>query len=578
MSPAVAKVLAPVRPVWESAFRDPVTSGHVRLHGLSWTERQAARLGLVALGLLLVSVLMVGEWRRHTLLPLGDGAGLVFLPQGLLGVTLVCLLLAWVMLTWGGLTSAWPVRLLVAALFVLTNPSLSIAASLDLGDHRALRWGGDLILWAYVAVPSILVVSIGLRWLPVRWAQRIVPVLRLLLAAALAVFFLTHLWVHQALAGEGFPAVVQEQVSGAITEISGLLLPMVYVAAVLVIDFSLNASLGVARSVRTTSLTIAQWALVALLAVKLWFILFDELGDWATYAADRPAAVARTVISIGLLAVLVRFVARMPVSEAVGDAKERLLYGGGMVLGLTTIVALLVVGTGIIAITHLGEKTVPGFVTDYPTQPVAVWGILGLAVLALATGIWLLRRRRTDMDRELGSGLVVMSCWALPTLLLNLTDLEIGFSDDLVDLLVTLGVVTVLAMAWRRLTMRLVVVLIAVTVFTWLAMTKGDWIGLVGSLFGLPAVIVVVVGVVFSVAGDAGFTRKSGRAVPQGARVMMFVGYLVLSVTILNWVEATHASDAGDAAASAFFFLGIPWAAWTIGRTLLHAADDVPAS
>ena len=122
-------------------------------------------------------------------------------------------------------------------------------------------------------------------------------------------------------------------------------------------------------------------------------------------------------------------------------------------------------------------------------------------------------------------------------------------------------------------------ILAALTVFSWLALTKGDWINLVGEAFALPAILVVVVGVVFSLAGDAGFTAGTGQVVPQGARVMMFVGYLVLSVTILHWVEATHAPSSADALGdTGFFFIGLPWAAWVIGRKLLHLGHGRGAS
>ena len=235
----------------------------------------------------------------------------------------------------------------------------------------------------------------------------------------------------------------------------------------------------------------------------------------------------------------------------------------------------MVTGAGIFMIVQVSSEEVPGFVEGYPTAAVADYGLPSLAAVSVLVGLWLVRRRRVPMDTELGSGLVVIGLWCLPPFLLNLTSWEVGWSDELVDLAVTLGVVAVLARCWNRIDLRLAVTLAALTVFAWLALTKGDWINIVGELFALPAILVVVVGVVFSLAGDAGFTAEGGRVVPQGARVLLFVGYLVLSVSILHWVEATHAPSSADAVGDAgFFFIGIPWAAWYIGRRLLRLADE----
>lgn len=573
------RVAAPAVPVWHAAFLNPYSDGHIRLEGLSWTERQAARMGLVTLVLLLGSLLAADVWRSGTLLPIGDGTGLRYLPEGLLAVTLVTFLVAWVMLTWGALTSAWWVRVVVAAGFILLNASLSKPGSFEVGDHLSMRIGPDLIRWSYFAVAALVLASIALRWLPAKVAARTLPVVRLLVALGLGVFFLSHLWIDVAFVEEGFAAGSQVLVATSITEIDGVMMPLVFVTAVLVIDFGLNVATGVARSARETRGRWLRWVVVALLAVKLWFGLFDELGDWAAYVRDRPQAVVRTVVSVALLAALVRWVAHRPVTEAVDGAKERLLYLMGLLLALPVVVSVLVVGAGVFTLTQLDSSEMPGLIQHYPAADVTTYGQPAVIAGGILVGVWLLRRRRSAMDVELGSGLVVVGAWALPSLLVNMTSWELGFSDELVDVVVTLAVAVVVAVAWRRIDTRLGVVLAAVLVFSWLTFSKGDWIALAGNLFGLPAVLVVVVAVIFSVLGDAGFTRTGGRFVPQGARVLMFVGYLVLSVTLLHWVETTHGpSQSAFQADAAFYFIGIPWAAWIVARKLVHLQLDDPAS
>ena len=559
-----------LRPVWDTAFVDPVRDGHLRLGGLTPTERQLAKVGLVTLGLLLASVLFTDVWRRGTLLPLDVSDRPTFLPVGLLPVTLIAFLVAWSLLVWGALVAAPAVRLLVAVVFVLTNAALAVQASVEVGGRAALEHGPDLVRFGYFATAAALLISALLTPLR-RTSAVLLPVLRTVAVLGLAAFFLTHLWMHVTLVEEGLDGGVQTLMSGAITEIDGLLLPLVYVSGVSVIDFSLNVAVGVSLSARRLAVSLARWLLVALLATKLWVGVVDRWADWTTYVADRPETVARTVVSVAALAAVVAIVTRFPATDAFSTAKERLLYGSATAYSLSIIVTVLVVGAGIFALAQLGHDQMPWFVSGFPGEALPRYGSPALAALALLLGIWLLRRRRGDLDRELGSGLVVLGTWTLPAFLLSATDTDLGFSDALVDVLVTLGVVVVLTRRWRHLDAAGVVALGAITVFSWLVLSRGDWISVTGALLGLPAILVVVVGVAFSLAGDSGFTATSSRRLPQGARVLLFVGFLVLSVTILHWVEATHAdSPTADATDAGFFFLGIPWAAWLIGRRLLR--------
>ncbi len=309
--------------------------------------------------------------------------------------------------------------------------------------------------------------------------------------------------------------------------------------------------------------------------MKLWIQLGAHVGEWLSYLQDRPATVARTLISIAVLAVTVALVTRFRSSVAFEDAKERLLYGSGVALSLSYIATILVVGAGIFAIAQLNFDGIPGFVNSFPKDELRDYGQPVLAAAAIVVGVWLMRKnRRRPMDLELGSGLIVVGAWTLPTFLLNLTDLNLGFNNALADIFITLALALVLATRWKSIDTPAAVTLSAITVFSWMVMTKGDWISVAGGIFGFPAVLIVVVGIVFSLAGDAGFTAESSKRLPQGSRVLMFVGYLILSVSILNWVEVTHSGSGSSSGADAgFFFLGIPWAAWLVGRRLLRLGE-----
>lgn len=171
-----------------------------------------------------------------------------------------------------------------------------------------------------------------------------------------------------------------------------------------------------------------------------------------------------------------------------------------------------------------------------------------------------------------------MGVWQLPLFILDGWELQPGLSFPLIDILVTLGVCVVLAVRWRRTDASDAITLAAITVFSWLVLSRGDWIGFLGGLFGLPGILVVVFGIAFALAGDSGFTRGSSKRLPQASRVLMFVGYLVLSVTILHWTQTSHGFDySASYGFGGFKYLGIPWAAWILGRRLIDLDDRINA-
>ncbi|MCW2765662.1 MAG: hypothetical protein JWO11_1621 [Nocardioides sp.] len=577
----VRRLVRPARPVWETAFRDPVLDSHLQLRGLTFVERHAARVGLVTVALLLGSLLFAEVWRSGELVPIGEDERLAFLPRALLPATLVTLLIAWTLILWGALTASPVFRVVAAVAFMMTNAFLISPSSFEIGDQRALAWGPDLVHVGYYLSPGVLLLSIAVARLP-RVHRWLLPVWRTLVFAGAGLFFLGQLWIYEAYVEEGFPSSIQVLVDGAVQETDGLLNPLIYVAAVLVIDFSLDVTEGAAVAARDASRRVARWLLVALLAVKLWIVLVRHRDDWTTYVQERPWAAVHTVVMVVVLAVTVRLVARFGMTRAFDTVKERLLYGGALVLSLITIGQVVVVSLGVFFVVELGADEIPGFVDGYPVFGLLNWGQPIAAGLALVLGLWLLRRgaehgrTRRPTARELGSGLVVMGVWLVPEFILNASEWNPGFSFELVDILVTVAAAAILAVRWRRIETSAAATLAAITIFAWLALSRGDWIAFLGGLFGLPAIVVVVFGIGYSIAGDSGFTRSSSRRLPQGSRVLMFVGYLVLSVTILHWLEVTHAVSLADGYAfGGFYYLGIPWAAWLLGRRLIDLDDRI---
>src|SRR3978361_1310721 len=82
-------VAAILGPLWVTTFRDPVREGRLRLDGLTGPSRHLARIGLVALVVLLGSTLFATRWRRGELIPIESGGSHDFVPPAVLALSLV---------------------------------------------------------------------------------------------------------------------------------------------------------------------------------------------------------------------------------------------------------------------------------------------------------------------------------------------------------------------------------------------------------------------------------------------------------------------------------------------------------
>lgn len=563
-----------VRPLWEATLRDPIRDGHLRLDGMNGVQRQLVKGGLVAVALLLVSVLFSDVWRRGELLHLYFELTPTFVPRGLMPVTLVTLTLAWTLLVWGALSASPLVKIFVGLMFGLTGTVFLAPNSINTSGSWILDHGPLAVKVGYYTVLGSLVLSLALYWLPRvdRWATH---VLRLVALAAMVAFYLTSLWIHVAYVDQGFDSTVQSLVGGAIEQIDAFLLPLVYAAAVAVVKFGLDVSSSLATGLAEFSVGVVRWLVLALILVKLWFVLGAKWDYWVGYASDRTATCVRTVVSLALLALVVWAVTRFSTTTEFAAARERLIYGSSVGLGLTFMLSVAATCATIAALTIFHSEHLPPFSDWTSSRWVADYGTPALAVLAILVGVWLLRRHRSTKGSELGSGLVVVGAWALPALVLNLLVVPWGFSDGLFDVAVTVVLLVLLLVWWRRWEGPGLVAVAAVTVFAWLVMSRGDYIAYLGALLGLPAVLVTVFGIAYVVASDSTFAAASSKRLPQDSRVLLFVGYLLFSVTILHWNVTSHGSTADSDASAAFFYIGIPVAAWMLGRQLVPRADEL---
>jgi hypothetical protein len=558
-------------PFLATAFRDPVREGRLRLDALSRVERMLARVGLVLLVVLLGSMLFAAWWRRGDVLSLGGSHELNLLPVGVYGLTLLAFFIGFTLLFWGALDASPSVRVLVAVTFGLTMGTLDKPPTVPTVDTWVMQHGPTIVHAGFLTATGALLVSAALAWQP-RISRLLTAVLRVVVVLALAAFFLGLLLIHHETEGTGSFGILAFLLDTSIEGLAGLTLPLLFVSAVVVVDLAFDVSTSLQPQLRKLS---ARWAfavLAGVVALKLGTGLVNDWGQWIDLVENQPLAVIRTIGSIALLVAVVVVVTRFPPSDDFVEAKERVIYLGAFLIASPFLLQIAGSSLGLIGVLQFDTRTLVDLNDAAPYGGISRWLVLVLAVAAVSVGVWLMGRSEGGYGDELGSALVVVGVWNIPASLVSAFELPVGFSYAAVDLLVTLGAVAFLLWSLvrrRSVPAPLSVLLTAVVVFSWLVMSRADYVSFLGGLLGLPAVVVVVFGILYSLASDSAFASGSSKRLPRDARPLLLVGYLLLSVVILHWLEVTHETTTSEAVIG-FFRLGIPLAAWLVGRRVVN--------
>ena len=564
---------AALGPLWVTTFRDPVREGRLRFQGLSLPERHLVRITLVALAVLLGSAVLAGLWRRGELFPLDSGGGTVFVPAGVLGITFVGFLVAWLALTWGALRGGALVRLGVAAAYLLLSSTFALDAFSDAHSGRWILVHSRVVLQLGLWTPAAVLALAALttRWPRLdRWVTRTG---RVLCTVGVTALFGGMLWSHALYLDLGRESVLPSLASGALQDLGLLVAPLVFVSGVAVVDFALDVSTSVAAPAERLRQGWLVLAVVAVALVKLWAEVLRQLDYWRATLTHQPQAVARATICVVALAVLAYVVTRFRSSEDSLAAKEDLTFGGALVLTSPFTIQGLLLTLGILVSTYTDHDQALSWPTDFPANWLNSWGMLIASGLAVLGGIALMRRSQGGLGDELGSGLIVVGAWDGLALALSNSGLGLGFSYRSVDVVVTLAVLVVLLVRWRRVDVSLLGTALVVLVFSWLVTSQGDYISFLGRLVGLSTVVVVAFGIVWTLLSGSSFTSSSSRWMPQPARPLLFTGYILLSVVILTWAETTHTPTSHSDALTAYVLMAIPLAAWLVGRRIVPRRD-----
>ena len=563
-----------VRPLWSAAFRvlrdfvwADLQSGFVDIRGLSLVAQGLVLFGFGLLFVMVWAMLNNDVWRAQS--PLLALANAVprrgsLLPVALMPATLFVLSVAWSFALVGALHAHPPYRL--AMLFIYLLLGLAWVDETGLADLTGffLSWG--LLL----AVPLLYLL---------RWRARPRPALEFAIVFVLVSweFVLTQSQGVEAWRVSGVPLVLGFLGTG-ILSFSILVTPVLYLAGTGMGEFALRvADWSVAIVDR-----FPRWAPRLVLGTLVVWRLRDVLADAMTrVGGDSLAGVAPAYLG-GLLVPLCVGLAWWIVRTARGrgalelDSTDDVLGETGraimpliLIYSTPNLLAFLISDLLIMlaklnfaraAMISSAERVVGVLnATDF----LFGWHLL-VAVGAVALATRLARRGRV----ELATFLAIFGLVDLYRELTNpgrplsaLADAEIGALIDFWWVLI-LAATALLWATRRRLTRERVGRLLLLILLTALV-RQTDFISNRFSVFGFAGVGFLAFGLVWDALTVGAWANVESRALPRVSRIFLYLGYILLTVAVVNWALTTHdlASQArltGDMALSGFNRFGRP--------------------
>lgn len=578
--PARREVIAVLRVMYENVLGHQMREGRLRLSSFPASVRHPSLLGLLVIGVFLVSLVFSDLWRAGDLALVratSGGRPAAFVPVALLPVTLVALAITWSVILWGAARASLPMAAAVGFAFLALNAPLSRPPVLAIEGVPAMQVGPTVAQAAYYATPLL---SLSLHLARTRLPVAVTWALAAALVITVAALHFVQLAIHGETLRRGFESPIPADLDGTFMGMRGLFAPLVFVSGIGVIEFAYGISKAAVVPFTGLSEKVAVGVLAAGLALKLVLIVGTDLDGWAGYVRERPEATLHAIATVAAFAAIALLVRRLRQDrEAVDRALEPVTYTGAVALALPGILLMLVLLLALALVAQFRSPIGADIVRNVQVGAFIQNGNVVVWVLVLAAGAWLLHRARAA-SLEIGLGLVLVAAWVLHIVLWQAAETYPGLRMELVDLVFSAALLGYVVLRWRRLDTRGALGVGAMALFAWLFTTEGDFIGVTGALLGLDQVIVVAFGLVFALLAGSSFVTGNSRFFPRESRPLLWLGYLALSLVILNWSRATHGGDSGaEAGSRAFLMLGVPLAAWLFMRNppVLEAAARGPA-
>lgn len=551
----LARAWAGLRFGWSVAFeaiRDFVWAdlreGILDLRGLGSATRALVWLGFGLMLLVIVAILQADAWRQaFPLVPLTQGlAGRGRLvPEALIPVTYFLLSLAWAFVLAGALRSRRAIRLGILALWIL-----DVVGSLFRGSQSG-PLGYATSLLTLLGVIAVFVVFPRTR------PRRVFELLALLVlvGANNAVTQASGVASWQA---SGMPLVVM-RLSFEMVGLTLAITPLLLLVGMDVASFTFKSAGWVAGIAEAR---LPSWTPGTLLAVLLGWRLWEVGGETAEKLEQGPLDLQLLAyigglavpVLVGLAWLAVRALA--PRSAALPDRETLERDSKGLALPLVLASTFPLIAALLLSAVALVLAVLSVFVRELvPLQDTLLWLlgqvgaddtvfvwhiVVGLAALGVA--VWLARRGRVTGALFLG--------------VLGLLDIKSRLTSDgrPLDVLNAAGpghrveiwwvlLFTGLAVVWllqRRLTPERAGVLAFLTLIT-LLLKQTDFISnRFSPFFDSSGLGFIAFGIAWDALTIGSWANVSTRGLPRVSRIFLYLGYVLMTVTVINWAAASH--------------------------------------
>jgi hypothetical protein len=575
--------------------------GMIDLRGLSRTTRALAWAGFTVLGAMLLAVLLNDAWRAASpLVPMNASLGTAgrgsMLPESLVPATLFVLALAWSFALTGALHARRSIRLGMLAAFLLSaagwvNSDTALATYL-LGTSGARELLPMAAGWALLAAVP------GFFWLRRRAEVRPAVEFLVLFALVSSVLLLMQARQIESLRSMGMP-VLMAMVEMNVATLRGFVLPLLLIIGVDIAVFTHQAS-GWAAGIATDGLPrgFPQALLLGALGWRLNQVAGElaarlDGGTLAGEAAQYAGALAIPLLALGAwwLTSRVPAAAGAEDGEATsgGVVEEAERYAVPLVLvfvGVQLVGDVLVLFAQALPVTPLTGVVqsiatgLAGVLNRFLTTP---WH-LALNAAALVLAVRMARRGRRSLALYLGI-FGAMHLWfeaTNPGRPLSALGWRGSEPEDFWWTAILAGT----AAAWaarRTLTRERAVALLGLVCMTWL-LRQTDILDDPYSplFFGYSGIGFLAFGILWDVLTAGSWANEGTEGLPRVSRVLMYVGYVLLTVAVVNWALSGHDLSAvgqftGDTAMVGLERFGKPILYGVFLLTLLGLGRAAPA-
>lgn len=533
-------------------------AGLIDLRGLSRVTRGLILLGFALMALMIGLLLFNDFWRASAdLVPLTNslaGRG-TLAPLPLLPATLFLLVMAWSFALTGALHSHWAIRLGVVSLFMMVSVSW-ISATAGGGSP----WGG------FVALAGVIVFFL------IR--QRRQPRSGVEFSVLLGLVSLTFLFPQARGIAQwqisGVPLVVSNLDGHALT-LSTLILPLLLLVGLSMANFTCVAA---GWAVRISEDRLPRVALFGLMAIALALRLHNALGFAIETFMRAPAQEAWAFLgALGVPACigaawwisrrLVRRAAETePLSSqgllnAADGAALPLIIGYTLaqlyifvMLGLTVAFVTIFPNAEVSAAAQLVASAYADFLNNQYTP---VWRVVFFGLVVIA-GMAQARRGRQALALYL-CGFGLMALWIEMADIGRPLSLLTWYRPTYTDFWWTIifGAVALVWLIRRELTPARAAALLLVALMSGLLRQTAFINNRFTPFFGFAGVGFIAFGLIWDALTAGSWANVSSPELPRAGRIFLYLGYVLLTVTLVNWALTTHnlgqtAQLTGDAA------------------------------